>query len=162
MLFVAEKRAALEVVKNRLTRAGLGEFCLELHSHKSQKSTVAASIGQRISNRGSYRQPSQLNDLINNYERLKAATQRSCPTAAHSLFNTGLTAHQILMQATRLRESLAVRPADFHPASTANLDRNQVHEQAGYFAHIYTKQLRKQARAAKLKHTHGLAAPRRK
>ena len=71
MLFVAEKRAALEVVKNRLTRAGLGEFCPELHSHKSQKSTVAASIGQRISNRGSYRQPSQLNDLINNYERLK-------------------------------------------------------------------------------------------
>jgi len=48
VLFVAEKRAALEVVKNRLTRAGLGEFCLELHSHKSQKSTVAASIGQRI------------------------------------------------------------------------------------------------------------------
>src|SRR5690606_26057362 len=57
VLFVAEKRAALEVVKNRLTRAGLGEFCLELHSHKSQKSAVAASIGQRISTRGGYRQP---------------------------------------------------------------------------------------------------------
>jgi len=71
VLFVAEKRAALEVVKNRLTRAGLGEFCLEIHSHKSQKSAVAASIGQRISNRGSYREPGQLNDLINNYERLK-------------------------------------------------------------------------------------------
>lgn len=139
MLFVAEKRAALEVVKNRLTRAGLGEFCLELHSHKSQKSTVAASIGQRISNRGSYRQPSQLNDLINNYERLKQQLNDHV-RQLHTLYsNTGLTAHQILMQATRLRESLAVRPADFHPASTANLDRNQVHEQAGYFAHIYTK-----------------------
>jgi len=139
VLFVAEKRAALEVVKNRLTRAGLGEFCLELHSHKSQKSTVAASIGQRISNRGSYRQPSQLNDLINNYERLKQQLNDHV-RQLHTLYsNTGLTAHQILMQATRLRESLAVRPADFHPASTANLDRNQVHEQAGYFAHIYTK-----------------------
>jgi len=139
VLFVAEKRAALEVVKNRLTRAGLGEFCLELHSHKSQKSTVAASIGQRISNRGSYRQPSQLNDLINNYERLKQQLNDHV-RQLHTLYsNTGLTAHQILMQATRLRESLAVRPADFHPASIANLDRNQVHEQAGYFAHIYTK-----------------------
>ena len=139
VLFVAEKRAALEVVKNRLTRAGLGEFCLELHSHKSQKSAVAASIGQRINNRGSYRQPAQLSDLINNYERLKQQLNDHV-RQLHTLHsNTGLTAHQILMQATRLRESLAIRPADFHPASTANLHRNQVHEQAGYFAHIYTK-----------------------
>src|SRR5690606_9080393 len=35
VLFVAEKMAALEVVKKRLDRAGLGEFCLELHSHKT-------------------------------------------------------------------------------------------------------------------------------
>ncbi len=139
VLFVAEKRAALEVVKNRLTRAGLGEFCLELHSHKSQKSAVAASIGQRISNRGSYRQPDQLNDLINNYERLKQQLNDHV-RQLHTLHsNTGLTAHQILMQATRLRESLSIRPADFHPSSTDILDRNQINEQAGYFAYIYTK-----------------------
>ncbi|UYP30522.1 DUF4011 domain-containing protein [Pseudomonas sp. Z8(2022)] len=139
VLFVAEKRAALEVVKSRLTRAGLGEFCLELHSHKSQKSAVAASIGQRISNRGSYRQPGQLSDLINNYERLKQQLNDHV-RQLHTLHaNTGLTAHQILMQATRLRESLAIRPADFHPSSPTNLDKHQVHEQAGYFAHIYAK-----------------------
>lgn len=139
VLFVAEKRAALEVVKNRLTRAGLGEFCLELHSHKSQKSAVAASIGQRISNRGSYRQPGQLNDLIHNYERLKQQLNEHV-RQLHTLHaDTGLTAHQILMQATRLRESLSIRPADFHPSNTVSLDKNQVHEQAGYFAHIYTK-----------------------
>ncbi|WP_264312864.1 DUF4011 domain-containing anti-phage protein Hhe [Pseudomonas putida] len=139
VLFVAEKRAALEVVKNRLTRAGLGEFCLELHSHKSQKSAVAASIGQRISNRGSYRQPSQLNDLINNYERLKQQLNDHVRQLHRLHANTGLTAHQILMQATRLRESLSIRPADFHPSNAISLDQNQVHEQAGYFAHIYTK-----------------------
>lgn len=139
VLFVAEKRAALEVVKNRLTRAGLGEFCLELHSHKSQKSAVAASIGQRISNRGSYRQPGQLNDLISNYERLKQQLNDHV-RQLHSLHaNTGLTAHQILMQATRLRESLSIRPADFHPSNAVGLDKNQVDEQAGYFSHIYTK-----------------------
>ncbi|MDH1261346.1 DUF4011 domain-containing anti-phage protein Hhe [Pseudomonas sp. GD03944] len=139
VLFVAEKRAALEVVKNRLTRAGLGEFCLELHSHKSQKSAVAASIGLRISSRGSYRQPSQLNDLISNYERLKQQLNEHV-RQLHTLHtDTGLTAHQTLMQATRLRESLAIRPADFHPASATKLDKNQVQEQAGYFAHIYKK-----------------------
>ena len=35
VLFVAEKRAALDVVKKRLTDIGLGEFCLELHSGKT-------------------------------------------------------------------------------------------------------------------------------
>ena len=37
VLFVAKKMAALEVVKRRLNGVGLGDFCLELHSHKSNK-----------------------------------------------------------------------------------------------------------------------------
>jgi hypothetical protein len=37
VLFVAEKMAALEVVKRRLDNLQLGEACLELHSHKSNK-----------------------------------------------------------------------------------------------------------------------------
>ncbi|MCF0055351.1 DUF3320 domain-containing protein [Dyadobacter sp. CY356] len=37
VLFVAEKMAALDVVKRRLDSIGLGEACLELHSHKSNK-----------------------------------------------------------------------------------------------------------------------------
>ena len=34
VLFVAEKQAALQVVKKRLSEVGIGEFCLELHSGK--------------------------------------------------------------------------------------------------------------------------------
>ena len=37
VLFVAEKMAALEVVKRRLDGINLGEACLELHSHKANK-----------------------------------------------------------------------------------------------------------------------------
>lgn len=37
VLFVAEKMAALEVVKRRLDDVGLGAACLELHSHKTSK-----------------------------------------------------------------------------------------------------------------------------
>jgi hypothetical protein len=37
VLFVAEKLAALDVVKARLTRAGLDPFLLELHSNKTNK-----------------------------------------------------------------------------------------------------------------------------
>jgi hypothetical protein len=39
VLFVSEKLAALQVVKNRLENAGLGDFCLELHSNKTNKSS---------------------------------------------------------------------------------------------------------------------------
>lgn len=44
VLFVAEKRVALEVVYNRLNKIGLGKFCLELHSNKSGKSEVIAQF----------------------------------------------------------------------------------------------------------------------
>ena len=37
VLFVAQKRAALEVVQSRLEKIGLGPFCLELHSNKMDK-----------------------------------------------------------------------------------------------------------------------------
>ena len=37
VLFVAEKMAALEVVKCNLDKVGLGDACLELHSHKMNK-----------------------------------------------------------------------------------------------------------------------------
>ena len=40
VLFVAEKRAALEVVHQRLSKLGLKPFCLELHSNKAGKRQV--------------------------------------------------------------------------------------------------------------------------
>ena len=47
VLFLAEKQAALQVVKRRLDQAGLGDFCLELHSDKSSAKNVIASIRAR-------------------------------------------------------------------------------------------------------------------
>ena len=40
VLFVAEKMAALDVVKRRLDQAGVGDVCLELHSNKANKRTI--------------------------------------------------------------------------------------------------------------------------
>lgn len=44
VLFVAEKMAALEVVKRRLDNNGVGDICLELHSHKANKRSVLAEL----------------------------------------------------------------------------------------------------------------------
>ncbi len=48
VLFVAEKMAALEVVKRRLDEVGLGDACLELHSHKSNKKTVLDELRRTL------------------------------------------------------------------------------------------------------------------
>lgn len=48
VLFVAEKMAALEVVKRRLQNVGLGPLCLELHSNKANKRTVLDEIGRTL------------------------------------------------------------------------------------------------------------------
>lgn len=44
VLFVAEKLAALSVVKKRLDDIGIGDFCLELHSVKTAKTEVCRKL----------------------------------------------------------------------------------------------------------------------
>ena len=44
VLFVSEKQAALNVVYDKLKKAGLEEFCLELHSYKANKKEVIDNL----------------------------------------------------------------------------------------------------------------------
>lgn len=48
VLFVAEKRAALEVVQKRLEEVGIGNHCLELHSNKSEKGKVLEQLKRSL------------------------------------------------------------------------------------------------------------------
>ena len=49
VLFVAEKQAALSVVKKRLNSIGLGNFCLELHSAKLDKAQFLKNLETTLS-----------------------------------------------------------------------------------------------------------------
>ncbi|WP_161604770.1 DUF4011 domain-containing protein [Roseiconus nitratireducens] len=51
ILFVAEKMAALEVVKRRLDEIRLGHLCLELHSHKANKREVLEDLDRTLNTR---------------------------------------------------------------------------------------------------------------
>lgn len=44
VLFVSEKLAALNVVYDKMKKAALAEFCLQLHSHKANKKDVIADL----------------------------------------------------------------------------------------------------------------------
>lgn len=48
VLFVAQKKAALEVVQSRLEKIGLAPFCLELHSNKMDKKNFLAQLQKSI------------------------------------------------------------------------------------------------------------------
>ncbi len=74
VLFVAEKMAALEVVKRRLDKVGLGEACLELHSHKTNKKEVTKELARTL-DLGKPKvkeQESELNLLVQLRERLNS------------------------------------------------------------------------------------------
>lgn len=66
ILFVAQKMAALEVVKQRLDESHLGDAVLELHSHKSTKKAVLESIKETFE-QGKPKIP----DREAHYDRLK-------------------------------------------------------------------------------------------
>ena len=89
VLFVSEKMAALEVVKHRLDNVGLGEFCLELHSHKSNKREVLQELERTMTTpikttngqMDSFRQldllKTDLNDYVNDIHSPIGQTQKS-------------------------------------------------------------------------------------
>ncbi|HEY2279226.1 MAG TPA: DUF3320 domain-containing protein [Streptosporangiaceae bacterium] len=50
VLFVSEKAAALDVVRDRLDAQGLRSYLLELHSHKATRKEVAVALGTALDN----------------------------------------------------------------------------------------------------------------
>jgi hypothetical protein len=71
VLFVSEKLAALEVVRKRLDEAGLGIFCLEVHSHKTKKGALLSDLAQRYTMRGTFKDPRDLDRHISLVEQKK-------------------------------------------------------------------------------------------
>lgn len=101
VLFVAEKMAALEVVKRRLDEKGVGDACLELHSNKTNKRAVLEEL-RRTWELGAPRgeDPGTLfARLTEARDALNAHVSR-----LHQQENaSGLSAHQVMGHLTRLR-----------------------------------------------------------
>ena len=108
VLFVAEKMAALDVVHRRLVSAGLGEFCLELHSTKANKRSVMneirASIDaslQKVSARvaSSWRLPAVREELSNYVRAVHTpfGTLNESPYSAAGEFEKVYEAEKVLL-----------------------------------------------------------------
>lgn len=74
VLFVAEKKAALDVVANRLEKISLGRFCLELHSNKANKGDFFSKLRDSME-LGPTVDPTDFNKKCKELEEKKAILQ---------------------------------------------------------------------------------------
>lgn len=112
VLFVAEKMAALNVVKDRLDRAGLGDFCLELHSHKTSRQAILQDLRARIDARTSYSRPRHLESDIGLLEEHRRKLTEYVNLINTEWCATGRTPHDLFAAATRYRNALGLEDPD--------------------------------------------------
>ena len=115
VLFVAEKMAALEVVKRRLDNVGLGDMCLELHSNKANKRAVLEELGRTLDlgRPKADRIEQQAEELKRHRDRLN----RHVEVLHTPMEPSKLTPYGVFGKLARLRAA-GVPPADYQlPAS---------------------------------------------
>ena len=102
VLFVSEKNAALDVVKNRLDESQLGGFCLDLHGERGNKSNFYQQLKQAVDD------PRRVRRADFPFEDLEQARQklndyvRALHEERHPL---GMSAFSVLGRLTSIRET---------------------------------------------------------
>ncbi len=158
ILFVAEKMAALDVVKARLDKAGLGDFCLELHSHKSQKRKVLDDIGARVVKQKHLISTQNIDAEITRYEEYKERLNSYAKEINEPWAKTNRTIHEIFSGAARYRQQLEINPTDVHIVGLSGRELTEVNrlklvDQVSEFQKIYRAMIEQVGQDARL-HDH--------
>ncbi|MEX2681796.1 MAG: DUF3320 domain-containing protein [Candidatus Sigynarchaeota archaeon] len=126
VLFVSQKMAALEVVRKRLEERGIGRFCLDLFSHKANKTDLLTAI---MRNARFTLENDQVNPKI--YEELGTTRERLNDYVAklHTpVGKGGLTIYQVIGALTKLegvQEIDAIIPA---PQDLTSIDLARIED----------------------------------
>ena len=140
ILFVAEKKAALDVVEARLKRAGLGEFCLELHSNKVRTSNLSRILDQRLSQRGHFETPTSLKEKKEQFEADKKRLIEYVETVNRRFGVCGQRLQQILGCRELLRNGFSFDISRIDSITLSNADQltlmdvYRVEEYANFYA----------------------------
>jgi hypothetical protein len=122
VLFVAEKMAALEVVKSRLEALGLGEFVLPLQAERSTREQVISSVRDRMT-MSTPRSPRDYDEKLGEYRRLRSNLNAYVDTVSSPFGNTGLSVYDALGKAIQTSDLLQGRDDVFIRAPIADPDR---------------------------------------
>ncbi|WP_458403984.1 DUF3320 domain-containing protein [Methanobrevibacter sp.] len=93
VLFVSEKMAALDVVKDRLTGVGLGKFVLELHSHKTRRKKFLKDLQKATNVRA--QEPLNIDQTIRKLETLRRQLDDYSQIIHRPVFAVNLSAFQL-------------------------------------------------------------------
>ena len=124
ILFVAEKKAALEVVRKRLDILGLGDFCLELHSHKAQKGQLHADLSRRLSMK--YTDVKVLDHEINDYCKERDKLIEYYNLLHENYSRSHKTIYEIFWATERWKQEIQNNSIDFSIENALNLTRDQI------------------------------------
>ena len=107
VLFVAQKQAALDVVKNNLKKNGLEDFVLDVFSSKSNKQSIFNSIADRVKLK---RAPisSEYDEALDKYRQIKRRLNRYQEIISQKYGNTGKTLHDVIWDIPELSKSTPV------------------------------------------------------
>lgn len=122
VLFVAEKLAALEVVKRRLDAIDLGNVCLELHSRKANKKAVLQDL--RLTLQLAPPRIAPRDSLFEKLRNVRGSLNEFCETMHKVQEPSGTTAYRILGELVRLYGRDSAVP-DFSLADAARWTRDQ-------------------------------------
>lgn len=109
VLFVAEKAAALEVVRARLARAGLADFCLELHSTKTNRRALVDELG-RVLAKGRLTAPTA-GELAARLQAVRVRLQTYAEALHAPLAPSGLSPREAMGRVARLAAAPELRAA---------------------------------------------------
>jgi hypothetical protein len=137
VLFVAEKLAALEVVKRRLESIGLGAACLELHSEKQSKRAVLDELRATLS---LPMPPKPERDaVVRRLGSLRGRINRHAAAMRGNVGASGMALHQVIGALVGLRQRGVAAP-DFSvnvaewDAAAIEARRDAIKLLAGYAA----------------------------
>jgi len=125
VLFVSEKKAALDVVYKRLQEAGLAHFCLQLHSDQGAKAK-ADMLNQLNQTRNIAANPQTLPDLTNDSDRLYTMRDRlnQFVNTLHAQSPNGLTPYRAM--------GVCIKNSQFTNTIKLNWNNENEHTQADY------------------------------
>jgi superfamily I DNA and/or RNA helicase/very-short-patch-repair endonuclease len=96
VLFVAEKKAALDVVYNRLAAVGLENYCLEVHSTATSKQAFYDRLKQRIEQETPVDVSENLNQQIDQCGKLKQQLSKYVQLLNQPFGATGKTIQELI------------------------------------------------------------------
>ena len=122
VLFVAEKLTALEVVQDRLEKAGLGPFCFNLHAQGLKASAVRRSLQERASMPRPVFDPSQYEQQRQAWTRQRDALRTYARVMGTKIGKFDESVHDVLWRTIDRKGSEASLPSAVSAAQLANVE----------------------------------------